>query len=88
MRIIEFGKKGCQPCQNVSEFLTKNNVEYTFINPFETEDPDELELILENNIKTIPVTILVDENGTVVTRKAGYNEKALNHLIELYKDNK
>lgn len=79
--VIKFGKIGCAPCQTVENFLKEHNIEYTSINPFETEDVD---LVLKHNITTIPVTVLLDEKGNVLARKAGFNEKAMNHLVELY----
>lgn len=87
MKIIKFGKPDCTPCINVSDFLKAKGVDFEEINPFETTTEEEDLLVLENNIKTIPVTIL-QKDGETVLRKAGYNEKALEHLIEQYqKDN-
>lgn len=83
MQIIKFGKKGCLACDQVDNFLTSKGIPFRSINPFETETEEEDNLVLDNRVITIPVTILVN-NGEVVARKAGYNEKALNSLIELY----
>lgn len=82
-RIIKFGKpKGeCPPCDKVSEYFKSREIEVEEVNPFETED---YELILKHNITTVPVTVLVDEEGNSILRKAGFNEKALNSLIERF----
>lgn len=84
--ILKFSKNGCEPCQKVTNFLDARNIKYRTINPFETTSEEEDNLVLENNITTIPVTIL-QENGKTTVRKAGYNEKALEHLIEKYLGN-
>lgn len=84
--IIKFSKIGCQPCESVDLFLKSKKVEYKTINPFEPLNEEEQNLVIDLGIKAIPVTILVDDKGNVLTRKAGYNEKALSHLIELYKN--
>ena len=85
-KIIKFGKPHgeCHPCDKVSEYLKSREVEVEEVNPFETQD---YELILKHNITTVPVTVLVDGNGDTILRKAGFNEKALNSLIEKYKSN-
>lgn len=85
-RIIKFGKpKGeCPPCDKVSEYLESRGIKVENVNPFETEDYD---LILKHNITTVPVTVLVDEEGNSILRKAGFNEKALNSLIERFESN-
>ena len=85
-KIIKFGKPHgeCPPCDKVSEYLKSRGIEVEEVNPFETED---YELILKHNITTVPVTVLVDGNGDTILRKAGFNEKALNSLIEKYKSN-
>lgn len=91
MKIIKFGKPHgeCPPCDKVSEYLksrlgTEFKIKVEEVNPFETED---YELILKHNITTVPVTVLVDEEGNSILRKAGFNEKALNSLIERYNSN-
>ena len=86
MKIIKFGKPygECPPCDKVSDYLKSREIEVEEVNPFETED---YELILKHNITTVPVTVLVDGNGDTILRKAGFNEKALNSLIEKYKSN-
>lgn len=85
MKVIKFGKKSCPPCEAVDSYLRAEGIDYISINP-ETEDLDEQQMIIDNKVVSIPVTILVDDKGNVLTRKAGYNEKALSHLIELYKN--
>lgn len=83
MKIIKFGKPGCEPCEKVEKYLKENEVDYTSINPYESE---EFELIMKHKVTTVPVTVLVDADGNELSRKAGYNEKALQHLINTYKD--
>lgn len=84
--IIKFGKPFCQPCIQVDAFLKTQGVEYKTINPFEPETEEEEDLVLSLGIKVVPITILRDENKNIVLKKAGFNEKALSHLIEEYKN--
>lgn len=84
--IIKFGKPFCQPCISVDTFLKAQGVEYKTINPFEPETEEDEDLVLSLGIKVVPITILRDENKNIVLKKAGFNEKALSHLIEEYKN--
>lgn len=84
MKVIKFGKPDCAPCQAVEKFLKASGVDYLSVNPFETE---EFDLLIKHNVKTVPITVLVDEKGEELQRKAGFNEAALTHLIETYKSN-
>lgn len=84
MKIIKFGKPDCPPCQQVEKFLKESGINYESINPFETE---EFDLLIKHNVKTVPVTVLIDDKGEEIQRKAGFNEKALKHLIDTYKGN-
>lgn len=78
MKIIKFGKPNCPPCAQVTKFLKDREINYVDINPLETEDFD---LLIRHNIKTVPVTILVDENGNELQRSVGFNEIELKQLI-------
>lgn len=82
-KILKFGKPNCSPCQSVDTFLKSKGVEFESINPFETENDEQDELVLKANVVTIPVTVLL-KDGEIVSRKAGYNEKALQQLIDIY----
>lgn len=83
MKIIKFGKEGCPPCEQVENFLKASGINYISINPFETEDFD---LLIKHNVKTVPITVLVDDAGEELQRKAGFNETALRHLVDTYKN--
>lgn len=82
-KILKFGKKGCAPCEQVEALLKKRQVEYESVDPFETDD---FEMVLKYDIKTVPVTFLLDEEGNILQRKNGFNEKALNFLIDSYNE--
>lgn len=81
MKIIKFGKPGCAPCDNVETFLKNKEVDFLSINPYNTDSDYDMDLIIKANVKTIPVTILLDDDGNIIKRKAGFNEKALEDLI-------
>lgn len=83
MKVIKFAKTdgSCPPCNEVTKVLDQAGVEYTTINPFETE---EFDLVLKHRIKNVPITILFSEDGEVLTRVAGVDERKLNRLIDMY----
>lgn len=81
MKVIKFSKPGCPPCSEVTKFLDNAGIKYETINPFETE---EFDLVLKHKIKNVPITILFDEGGNVLTRVAGVDERKLNRLVEMY----
>lgn len=81
MRVIKFGKPGCTPCETVDGILKEAGVEYTTINPFDTE---EVDLVLKHRIRNVPITILFSNEDEVLTRVAGVDERKLNRLIEMY----
>ena len=82
-KIIKFEKEGCAPCIALDAWLESKGLQsYTKINPFE-----DFESAIEYNIKTVPVLILIDENGQEVKRCIGdvsKNPKRYELLLEMY----
>lgn len=78
MRIIKFGKSGCPPCQQVDIYLNRENIKYESI---DTDTTDNFDLLIEHNIKTVPITLLLNKKGEVITKVVGFSEPSLQHLI-------
>ena len=79
MRIIKFGKDGCAPCSTVSHLLQTWAVNYEEFDIMLAENVDD---IIKYNIKNVPTTMLVDENGEVVKKVIGANVEQLKDLVE------
>lgn len=77
MKLIKLGKEGCRPCKMVEEYLQSEEVEY--------EDIDiqaNVDLATKYGIMSVPVTILLDDEGNEVERVQGFNPPAIEKLIE------
>jgi thioredoxin 1 len=57
--------------------LTDKNVEVEKVNPFENP-----KLAAKFMISSVPVTILLDEEGTEIQRSRGFNPDELESLVE------
>jgi thioredoxin 1 len=80
--IIKFEKNGCVPCVRVSNLLEENNVEYKAINIMIAENGDLLE---KYGIFSVPVTILLNDEGKVVKEVTGFDEVGLIEIINMNK---
>lgn len=82
-KIIKFEKEHCNPCFMVERELTALGVasEVEHINPF--EDPDTA--IAYDVTMSVPVTLLVRDDGEVIRRVEGFDPDGLNALVTLYK---
>ncbi len=76
MKLIKFEKANCVPCQMVQNYLDDKGVEVEKVNPF--DNPDKA---VEYNISSVPVTILLDDNGNEVVRSNGFKPDELENLI-------
>lgn len=75
-KLIKFEQNLCAPCQMVSQFLDSKNVDYDVINV--ENNPD---IAGEYGIMSVPVTILLDDNGNEVRRSQGFKPNELEELI-------
>jgi thioredoxin 1 len=76
-KLLKFEKENCPACTMVENFLTDKNVEVEKVNPFENP-----KLAAKFMISSVPVTILLDEEGNEIQRSRGFNPDELNSLIE------
>lgn len=75
-KLIKLEKTNCVPCTMVSNYLDENHVEYTKIDVM-----DSPEVAAQYDIATVPVVILLDNEGNEIGRSMGYNPHALEELI-------
>lgn len=77
MKIIKFEKESCPACTMVENFLNENNINAEKINPF--NDPDKA---AKYDIGSVPVTILLDDEGNEIKRSIGFKPNELEELIK------
>lgn len=80
-KIIKFEKENCPNCVMVDNYLSDKGVEVVYINIMDA-DP---ELCVKYEIHSVPVTILLDDNGEEVERSIGFNPPQLESLINKLK---
>jgi thioredoxin 1 len=80
-KIIKFSTPDCGFCKQVNSFLEQNvesiKVEIETVNPH-----DNPELAIAYGVMSIPVMVLVDEEGKVVKTSRGYNPSELEEIIQ------
>jgi len=77
LKILKLEKHNCRPCGMVENFLQDQNVEYDKINI--EENP---ETSMQYGVMSVPVTLLLDDNGLEVDRVIGFNPPEIEKLIE------
>ncbi|MFO1442981.1 thioredoxin [Bacillus sp. Bva_UNVM-123] len=75
-KLLKFEKENCPACTMVENFLNDNNVLAEKVNPF-----DNPNLAVKFEISSVPVTILLDEEGNEISRSRGFNPDELQELI-------
>lgn len=76
MKLLKFEKDNCPACTMVQNFLEANNITVEKVNPFENP-----KLAASFMISSVPVTILLDDEGNEVNRSRGFNPIELEKLI-------
>ena len=80
MKLLKFSQPSCAPCQMVSNYLKSKGVEYEEIN---VHDEKNAELANKFNIQSVPVLVLVDDNGEFVDQAFKFNPAEIDRLIDL-----
>jgi thioredoxin 1 len=94
MKILKFEKDNCSACQMVDNFLQTNNVETVKVINSEGVNPlDESNLAVKVNpfdfpnlaaqfgISSVPVIILLDNEGNEIQRSIGFKPNELQEII-------
>jgi thioredoxin 1 len=79
MKLVVVSQNGCNPCQQVKNFLKDEGVEFELVNISET--PEAIE---EYGVMSTPVTILIDEedDNEEIGRVNGFDEEAIEVLVD------
>lgn len=75
-KLIKFEKENCPACTMVENFLNANEVDVEKVNPFENP-----KLAAKFMISSVPVTILLDDEGNEIQRSRGFNPAELEEII-------
>jgi thioredoxin 1 len=75
-KLLKFEKENCPACTMVENFLIDKSVEVEKVNPFE-----QPKLAAKFMISSVPVTILLDDEGNEIQRSRGFNPVELEALI-------
>ena len=84
-KLIKFYADWCGPCKVYAKTwdkvvdATPDGIEFISINV--DKDPDGL--ALEHKVRSIPHTVLIEEDGSITTRTGQLSEKELKELISL-----
>jgi thioredoxin 1 len=93
MKLLKFEKENCPACQMVDNFLQVNNIEAVKVVDPKVNPLDEPTLAVKVNpfdfpnlaaqfgIASVPVTILLDDEGNEIQRSTGYKPDELNEMI-------
>lgn len=61
--VIVFSKNHCAQCRMVKNFLTKHEINFTEINVEEDENSKYVEILKDEGIRQLPVTLI---NGEII----------------------
>lgn len=79
MKILKFYAEWCGPCKVVGQNLKNANLPIP-ITEVDVEDNDDL--VLQYGVRSVPVVILVDDNGNEIRRWVGiFNVNELKETI-------
>ncbi|MGG2091361.1 thioredoxin [Bacillus sp. S13(2024)] len=77
MKLLKFSKENCPACMKVEMLLKSSEIEdYEEVNPFENPN-----LAVNYQIQSVPVTILLDDNGKEVQRSIGFKPDELEEIV-------
>lgn len=68
MKLLKFYSNFCNPCKVLERIMSVNNIPHDNV---DIEDEANAELVLKYDIKTVPTLVMVEEDGTEVSKHAG-----------------
>lgn len=76
--VILFSKRACTPCMQLKRYIVgETELEYT---EYDIEaSPEKVE---EYGIMSVPVLLLVDDNGKEIARSTGFNPPQVQEIIK------
>ncbi|WP_099301764.1 glutaredoxin family protein [Bacillus sp. Marseille-P3800] len=73
--ITVLSQPGCNPCSMVKQYLNESNIEFTSIDVTETP-----EVAAKYGVMSVPVTLLLGEDGKEISRSLGFKGNELNDI--------
>lgn len=78
MKLIKLEQPSCNPCQLVSNYLKEKGIEFEAIDV--TVRP---EVAAEYGVMGVPVTILLNGEGSELKRSIGFKPNELDSIVEI-----
>jgi glutaredoxin len=76
-KLIKFSRVGCAPCVRLENKLLSEDVTFA---SYDVED--NLEEVAKFGVTAVPTLLLVNENEEVLGRTVGFDNAAIDELIE------
>ena len=77
VKVLKFSRQGCAPCVRMENKLLSEDV------VFESYDVEnDLEMTAKFGVSSVPTLILVTEDDEILDRVVGFNDSAIDALIE------
>ena len=80
MKLIKLERPNCRGCGELTNFLNNRGVQYESINIMEKP-----EVALQYGVMGVPVLILADDSGNAIDMAIGFNQPAVEKLLEKMK---
>jgi thioredoxin 1 len=80
MKLIKVQKEDCPACKQVEAFLQNQDVAYDTVDVY--QDPS---IAMELGVMTVPVTVVKDDDGSIVASSLGFKPGELAELVEMVK---
>ena len=77
MKLVKLFKNNCDPCERVSNYLNDKGVE-----PNEQHNiMEDMDSAIKYGVMSVPVLILLDEEGNEVQRSIGFKPNEIEQMI-------
>ncbi|PAD70539.1 hypothetical protein CHH83_01690 [Bacillus sp. 7586-K] len=81
MKLIKFEKKLCPKCDSAQAFL--DNQDVSIDEKIDIEVSSDLDFIAKYVSMSLPVIVLLDDEGNLIKKSEGFNPEELLEIIEL-----
>jgi thioredoxin 1 len=78
MKLIKFEKKNCSKCVFVQNFLDEKGIK---VEKIDVENYSDLDFISKYVDFSLPVVVLLDDNGELVKKSVGYEPAELEEIV-------
>jgi thioredoxin 1 len=78
MKLIKFEKKNCSKCVFVQNFLDEKGIK---VEKIDVENYSDLDFISKYVDFSLPVVVLLDDNGELVKKSVGFEPAELEEIV-------